>query len=66
MLTPPLRLKVDAHLAAGAPLYVLTLEHLSIVAALRELSWQLATACSDSFLDEQEYAATVEIGRAHV
>ena len=56
---PELRLRIDADLANGSPLYVLALEGLSIVAALRELSWQAAVALAQSFMDEQEYAATL-------
>lgn len=56
---PELRLRIDAMFAQGHSLYVLALEGLSIVAALRELSWQLAIPRSQSFLDEQEYAAVL-------
>lgn len=56
-LPPQLRLRIDADLAGGSPLCVLGLEGLSIVAALRELSWQLTVTFSQSFLDESEYAA---------
>jgi hypothetical protein len=52
-------LKIDARLAADSPLYVMTLEGLSIVAALRELAWQLAVTLSESCLHEAEYAATL-------
>ena len=57
-LPPELRLRIDANLDNGSPLYVLALEGLSIVASLRELSWQ-AVALDQSFIDEQEYAATL-------
>jgi hypothetical protein len=57
---PKLRLKIEANLASGAsPLYVLALEGLSIVAALRELSWQLAVTLSESDLGAAEHAAAV-------
>lgn len=56
---PELRLKVDADLIGDAPPYVLALESLSIVAVLRELSWQLAVTLTESYLDESEYAATL-------
>lgn len=58
-IPPELRLKIDANLAGDSPPYVLALESLSIIAALRELAWQLAVTLSESNLDEQEYAATL-------
>lgn len=55
-IRPELRLRIEANLSDGSPLYVLGLEGLSVVAALRELSWHLAVTLGESFLDESEYA----------
>lgn len=57
MTLPQLRLNIDAHFAGGeAPLYVLVLDTVSVVAVLWELAQQFAVVLNETFLDESEMA----------
>lgn len=55
--SPDFRLRIDADLFQGAPLYVLALEVPSMVAALRELATFCAVTAAESDVEESQYAA---------